>query len=148
MTAFDRDQLIDRLHQIRRPLQFAAGQNFSKVAIVQDLETRLLEWLDAAAALPVSPDIAANLDACRRLFRGFDQADPPTKRTVITTALGRLDHLFALFQIPRFEATVRFGEHAIQAADRKLLAEKLWQAVTKQFIPVEASEEEWSTVIR
>ena len=39
---------------------------------------------------------AANLDACRRLFTGFDQADPSTKRQVITTALSRLDHLMQL----------------------------------------------------
>jgi ATP-dependent DNA helicase RecG len=115
VTAFDRDQLIERLRQIRRPLQFAARQNFSKMAIVQDLETRLLEWFDAAGALPIPPDIAANLDACRRLFRGFDQADPPTKRTAIATALGRLDHLIALLQgQPAQEPTCAQASQAIR----------------------------------
>jgi ATP-dependent DNA helicase RecG len=64
--------------------------------VLQDLEARLLEWLEAASALHPAPELAANLDACRRLFIGFDQADPSKKRQVITTALGRLDHLMLL----------------------------------------------------
>ena len=94
--AFDRDQFVERLQQIRRPLEFAARQNVRKIAVLQDLEARLLEWLEAATALHPAPELAANLDACRRLFTGFDQADPSTKRQVITTALGRLDHLMGL----------------------------------------------------
>jgi ATP-dependent DNA helicase RecG len=96
--SFDRNQLIERLHQMRRPLQFAARQNVRKIAVVQDLEARLLEWLSAATALQLPQDIMANLDACRRLFTGFDKADPATKRQVIVTALGRLDHLIALVE--------------------------------------------------
>jgi hypothetical protein len=101
--AFDRDQFVERLQQIRRPLEFAARQNERKIAVLQDLEARLLEWLEAATALHPAPELAANLDACRRLFTGFDQADPSTKRQVITTALGRLDHLMGLVdrQLPR-----------------------------------------------
>jgi hypothetical protein len=95
---FDRNQLVERLNQIRRPLQFAARQNFRKIAVVQDLEARLLEWLQAAAALQPPPDVAANLDACRRLFTGFDKADPAAKRQIIVTALGRLDHLIAVVE--------------------------------------------------
>jgi ATP-dependent DNA helicase RecG len=94
--AFDRDQFVERLQQIRRPLAFAARQNVRKIAVLQDLEARLLEWLEAATALHPAPELAANLDACRRLFTGFDRADPHTKRQVITTALGRLDHLMVL----------------------------------------------------
>jgi ATP-dependent DNA helicase RecG len=95
---FDRNQLVERLNQIRRPLQFAARQNFRKIAVVQGLEARLLEWLQAAAALQPPPDVAANLDACRRLFTGFDKADPAAKRQIIVTALGRLDHLIAVVE--------------------------------------------------
>ena len=94
--AFDRDQFVERLQQIRRPLEFAARQNIHKIAVLQDLEVRLLEWLEAAMALRPAPELAANLDACRRLITGFDQADPSTKRQVIITALGHLDHLMAL----------------------------------------------------
>jgi ATP-dependent DNA helicase RecG len=94
--AFERDQFIERLLQMRRPLQFAARQTARKIAVLQGLGARLLEWLDAASALQPTPDIAANLDACRRLFTGFDQADPETKLRVIATALSRLDHLMVL----------------------------------------------------
>jgi len=94
--AFDRDQFVERLQQIRRPLEFAARQNVRKIAVLQDIEARLLEWLEAATALHPAPELAANLDACRRLFSGFDRAEPSTKRQVITTALGRLDHLMVL----------------------------------------------------
>jgi len=94
--AFDRDQFVERLQQIRRPLEYAARQHTRKIAVLQDLEARLLEWLEAATALHPAPELAANLDACRRLFTGFDRADPTTKRQVITTALGRLDHLMML----------------------------------------------------
>jgi ATP-dependent DNA helicase RecG len=96
--AFDPDQFIERLQQMRRPLRFAARQNTRKIAVLQDLEARLLEWLEAAMALQPPPDIIANLDACRRLFTGFDGADAATKLGVIATALGRLDHLIALVE--------------------------------------------------
>jgi ATP-dependent DNA helicase RecG len=100
VDGFARDQLLERLRQIRRPLQFAARQRGAKVAVVQDLESRVLEWLSAASALPCPADVAANLDACRRLFTGFDCAAPAAKRATILTALGRLDHLMALLERP------------------------------------------------
>jgi 1-acyl-sn-glycerol-3-phosphate acyltransferase len=61
-----------------------------------------------------------------------------------------LAHLYALFQLPEFEATLVFGAQTIQATDRKLLASQLWQAVSQQFTPVIQSpnpltEEECST---
>jgi ATP-dependent DNA helicase RecG len=98
--AFNRDQFVERLQQIRRPLEFAARQNMRKIAVLQDLEARLLEWLEAASALHPTPEVAANLDACRRLFSGFDQSDPSMKRQVITRVLGHLDHLMALVDRP------------------------------------------------
>ncbi len=45
-------------------------------------------------------------------------------------------HLMKLLLISKFEATVVFGEDAIQADDRKLLARSLWNAVNDNFIPV------------
>jgi ATP-dependent DNA helicase RecG len=113
--AFDRDLLSERLRQMRRPLQFAARQNFRKIAVLQDLEARLLEWLDAAAALQPPPHITANLDACRRLFTGFDRADPAAKRQIIGTALSRLDHLIALVEEQRWEnaPTTRGADRSI-----------------------------------
>ena len=98
MTVFDYDRLLERLRQIQRPLRFAARQQGAKIAVVQDLETRVLAWLSAASAPPCPADIAANLDAFRRLFIGFDRADPAVKRQMLLTALGRLDHLMALIE--------------------------------------------------
>jgi ATP-dependent DNA helicase RecG len=92
---FDRERFIELLQQTRRPLQFAARQPARKIAVLQGLEGRLLEWLDAAMALQPPTNMAANLDACRRLFTGFDRADPTTKLRLITTALSHLDHLLA-----------------------------------------------------
>jgi ATP-dependent DNA helicase RecG len=47
------------------------------------------------------------LDAFRRLFRGFDKADPTAKRKTVLVALERLDHLIALV------------EHGIEAQDKR-----------------------------
>ncbi len=105
--AFDRDQFVERLQQLRRPLEFAARQNVRKIAVLQDLEGRLLEWLEAASALHPAPELAANLDACRRLFTGFDRSDPNTKHQLISTALGHLDHLMALVDRPLPESPQR-----------------------------------------
>ncbi len=96
MSAFDSEQFRQHLNQIQRPLRFAARQNFSKLAVVQDLEARVLEWLDAAVALGPPSDMAANLDACRRLLTGFDHADAATKRGAIAATLGYLDRLTVL----------------------------------------------------
>lgn len=49
-------------------------------------------------------------------------------------------HLFGLFQLSEFEVSLVFGERPIQADDRKVLAEKLWSAVSAQFIPVAQTE--------
>src|SRR5262245_42805566 len=99
--AFDRDVFVERLQQIRRPLEFAARQHVRKITVLQDLEGRLLEWLEAASAMHPAPALAANLDACRRLFIGFDRSDPGTKRQVISAALRHLDHLRMLVDQPQ-----------------------------------------------
>ncbi|HKX30289.1 MAG TPA: lysophospholipid acyltransferase family protein [Blastocatellia bacterium] len=56
--------------------------------------------------------------------------------------MGFLSHLFALLQIPSFEAVVMFGSRTFEKPDRKALAAELWQAVTEQFIPIVKQEEE------
>jgi 1-acyl-sn-glycerol-3-phosphate acyltransferase len=59
-----------------------------------------------------------------------------------------LAHLYALFQLPEFEASVVFGAQTIQATERKVLADRLWRAISQQFIPVIQNihpEEECST---
>jgi len=48
------------------------------------------------------------------------------------------DHFFRLLQLSGFEATLNFGRDPIVANDRRVLANRLWQAVNAQFIPVSA----------
>jgi 1-acyl-sn-glycerol-3-phosphate acyltransferase len=47
-----------------------------------------------------------------------------------------LDHLFGVFHLPEFYATLVFGSQPIQEEDRKELARKLRAAVQSHFIPV------------
>lgn len=49
-----------------------------------------------------------------------------------------LPHFLKLLLVSKIEATVVYGEDAIQADDRKLLARSLWSAVNQQFTPVVA----------
>ena len=46
-----------------------------------------------------------------------------------------VDHLIKLFALPGFEARLRFGDETVQDDDRKALAAKLHQAVSRQFQP-------------
>lgn len=58
-----------------------------------------------------------------------------------------LPHLYHLFQLPHFEATLVFGSHAIRADDRKLLAKSLQQAVQADFTSALRIEESCSANI-
>lgn len=46
------------------------------------------------------------------------------------------DHLIRLLKLPHVDVTVRFGEERFTDRDRKVLAQRLWQAVQAQFEPV------------
>jgi 1-acyl-sn-glycerol-3-phosphate acyltransferase len=45
-----------------------------------------------------------------------------------------LPHLYRLFQLHSFEATLAFGSHALRADDRKTLARELQRAVSAKFL--------------
>jgi 1-acyl-sn-glycerol-3-phosphate acyltransferase len=45
-------------------------------------------------------------------------------------------HIFQLFKVPDFQCTIVFGETPIKSADRKELAQKLREAVIRQFVPM------------
>ncbi|MGH9799857.1 MAG: lysophospholipid acyltransferase family protein [Blastocatellia bacterium] len=45
-------------------------------------------------------------------------------------------HFLKLLLMSKFRATISYGEDAILADDRKVLAKSLWRAVNDQFIPV------------
>ncbi len=55
-----------------------------------------------------------------------------------------LSHVLKLLAIPRFRATLVFGEERIQDSDRKRLAARLHDAVARQFIPVVDRERQWA----
>jgi len=46
------------------------------------------------------------------------------------------EHARELLKLPRFEAFITFGSHAIRSDDRKALAKSLWSAVNDQFVPM------------
>jgi 1-acyl-sn-glycerol-3-phosphate acyltransferase len=46
------------------------------------------------------------------------------------------EHMWFLFQLKETTAIVTFGEQPIQSANRKELAQKLWESVNDKFIPV------------
>jgi 1-acyl-sn-glycerol-3-phosphate acyltransferase len=47
-----------------------------------------------------------------------------------------LGHLWNMFQLPGFEATITIGEEPVQHTDRKQLAKELWERVRDDFTPV------------
>ncbi len=51
------------------------------------------------------------------------------------------DHLFKLLQLPRFEALLTFGDAAVRATDRKLLAHRLHHLIAQQFQPIVRPEQ-------
>jgi 1-acyl-sn-glycerol-3-phosphate acyltransferase len=56
-----------------------------------------------------------------------------------------LPHLFGLLRLSKIEATLLFGAETIQESDRKLLAQKLHDAVKTIFIPSTVAEAECNT---
>jgi 1-acyl-sn-glycerol-3-phosphate acyltransferase len=50
-------------------------------------------------------------------------------------------HLLELLRLRRFDCFITFGDHAIQADDRKVLAKSLWRAVNDIFDPVVQNNE-------
>lgn len=57
------------------------------------------------------------------------------------------DHVFTLLQMPKFHATLTFGNGAVQESDRKTLARKLHRLISEQFIPV-VSKPELSAMVK
>ena len=69
------------------------------------------------------------------------QKAPPAQRAVCWWGeMTFPKHLFELLALRGFEAELVFGTQPIQAADRKVLANKLWRAVSAQFSPVVVME--------
>ena len=53
-------------------------------------------------------------------------------------------HLYGLLRLNEVHATLAFGSGAIRDSDRKRLASRLREAVSREFIPVITPEEQWN----
>jgi len=63
--------------------------------------------------------------------------EPPAYRAVCWWGdMTFAPHVYALLQLPGFQATVTFGNDFIAADNRKRLAARAWTAVTQQFTPL------------
>jgi 1-acyl-sn-glycerol-3-phosphate acyltransferase len=65
-----------------------------------------------------------------------DTAPPPSTAVAWYGEMEFLPHLLGLFRLPRVEARVRFHPERIAESDRKLLANRLREAVVSQFEPL------------
>ena len=57
-------------------------------------------------------------------------------------------HFMELLRLKRFRASIRFGDHGIRDQNRKALARRLRSAVSDQFVPVVAPEEEYDLKVQ
>src|SRR5262249_22320277 len=74
-------------------------------------------------------------------YASISYRTPPTERAAYEVICwwgdtDFLPHLIDLLKVRRFDAFITFGDHAMQADDRKVLARNLWRAVNDQFIPM------------
>ena len=65
-----------------------------------------------------------------------DGEPPASSRICWWDDISFIDHLFRLFSLKEFTAIISFGEHSIQNANRKDLANELREKVAEKFIPV------------
>ena len=66
-----------------------------------------------------------------------EPGDPPASNAVCWWGdMEFAPHALELIGLRRIHARITFGSNPVREADRKLLAEKLWQAVDQDFIPI------------
>lgn len=120
------EQIIERLEAGEGVTVFPEGTS-TKGETVLPFNSSFLEFA-ARANIPVSyaaisystppGELAANLAACWWEDISF------------------FAHLWRLFKVKKYTATITFGEEPVQSPDRKLLANELRQKVAEKFIPV------------
>lgn len=78
---------------------------------------------------------------CTIYYETFE-GDPPASDVVCWhTEIGFFDHAKRFLRLRGFDTTVTFGAEPIVNGDRKQLAEELWHAVRRQFVPIKQAEE-------
>lgn len=81
--------------------------------------------------------------SCAALRYDTPTGAPPASRVVCWWGGMTLhDHLVRLLSLPHFSAEIHFGSSTIQETDRKVLADRLWQAVDDLFEPLAHEERE------
>ena len=83
----------EALEALRRPLQFAARNDFALLSRVHGLEATARSAADRAASLAIPPDARHRLERISNLFADVD--DPEAQREAVTRALEELAPLLA-----------------------------------------------------
>lgn len=69
-------------------------------------------------------------------YRTPNDEPPPSYSVCWWDDTSLAEHLWRFFQLSEVTAIITFGEEPIKSDDRKELAKKLWEAVSKKFIPI------------
>ncbi|WP_372633893.1 lysophospholipid acyltransferase family protein [Fodinibius sp.] len=99
----------------------------SKGASVKPFHASLLEF-PASSAIPVSYTTIT--------YRSYDPAKPADTHICWWGEMPFFSHFWELLTLTGFEATITFGEKKMVESDRKMLANRLRQAVADNFRPV------------
>lgn len=78
-------------------------------------------------------------------YRSSSPTHPAHRKICWWGGMTFADHLFEMFKIPQFEATIIFGAQPVVHRDRKQLAALLWASARQSFIPVVNMEETCNT---
>lgn len=119
-------KIIERLNDGEGVIVFPEGTS-TKGEDVLPFNSSFLEFA-AKTDLPVS---YASIS-----YRSPEGSPPASTMVCWWEDISFMSHLYRLFQLRRFTATISFGEQSIVNPDRKQLAAELRQKVRDQFIPV------------
>lgn len=137
-TVFVKRERKRELPGVNRDIARALEGGDSIVLFAEGTSTNgssVLPFRTSLLAPAVAGDGLAVSYAC--LHYETDPDEPPASTTVCWWGdMAFAPHVMVLLGLRRIRARVTFGSDPILEADRKLLAEKLWQAVDQVFIPI------------
>jgi 1-acyl-sn-glycerol-3-phosphate acyltransferase len=137
-TIYVRREKKRELPAVNREIGAALGRGDSIVVFPEGTSTNG-SYLAAFRTSLLAPPAAAGLPvryAC--LHYETEPGDlPPSVAVAWWGDMAFTPHVHDLLGLSRIRARVTFGSDPIREYDRKLLAEKLWQAVERLFIPIE-----------
>lgn len=126
------NELIDQAQNEGRSVVLFAEGTSTRGDAVLPFKSSLLEPA-ARASVPVAY-VAIS-------YRTLERETPAHLSVCWWGGMTFMKHLIGLLYLTEIRATVVFGPAPIQANNRKILAERLWTAVRKEFIPVVESSE-------